>query len=121
MSELKNSIEAVEAGYEYMLAYAAQGLEANQSGAHEEELRGHLTAMVAALTSLPGEVNAAVSTDTASTFLEAVAADCAHAQGAIQLVLTKQGISSQLIDNLNASSHLRAVLTDLFLIDEALK
>ena len=30
-------------------------------------------------------------------------------------------ISSQLIDNLNASIHLRALLTDLFLFDEILK
>jgi hypothetical protein len=30
-------------------------------------------------------------------------------------------IPSLLIDNLNASIHLRALLTDLFLIDQALK
>jgi hypothetical protein len=39
----------------------------------------------------------------------------------IQLVLAQPTISSQLIDNLNASIHLRALLTDLFLIDEILK
>jgi hypothetical protein len=37
------------------------------------------------------------------------------------LVLSQATISSQLIDNLNASIHLRALLTDLFLIDEILK
>ncbi len=35
--------------------------------------------------------------------------------------LTQPSISSQLIDNLNASIHLRALLTDLFLVDEILK
>jgi hypothetical protein len=30
-------------------------------------------------------------------------------------------MSSQLVDNLNASIHIRALLTDVFLIDEALK
>ena len=35
---------------------------------------------------------------------------------AIELVLAQPAISSQLIDNLNASMHLRALLTDLFLI-----
>jgi hypothetical protein len=30
-------------------------------------------------------------------------------------------VSSQLVDNLNASIHVRALLTDLFLIDEAVK
>jgi hypothetical protein len=36
-------------------------------------------------------------------------------------VLAQTSISSQLIDNLNAWIHLRALLTDLFLIDEILK
>jgi hypothetical protein len=36
-------------------------------------------------------------------------------------VLAQPAISSQLIDNLNASIHLRALLTDLFLVDELLK
>ena len=37
------------------------------------------------------------------------------------LVLARADISSQLIDNLNASIHLRALLTDLFVVDEVLK
>ena len=43
------------------------------------------------------------------------------AQAALQLVLAQPAISSQLVDNLNASIHLRALLTDLFLIDEIFK
>ena len=39
----------------------------------------------------------------------------------MRLVLAQPAISSQLVDNLNASIHLRALLTDLFLIDEVLK
>ena len=37
------------------------------------------------------------------------------------MVLAQKWISSQLVDNLNASIHLRTLLTDIFLIDEALK
>jgi len=43
------------------------------------------------------------------------------ARAALKVVLTRQGISSQLVDNLNVSTHLRALLTDLFLLDEAVK
>ena len=43
------------------------------------------------------------------------------AQASVQLALAQPSISSQLVDNLNASIHLRALLTDLFLIDEVLK
>ena len=35
--------------------------------------------------------------------------------------LAQRSISSQLVDNLNASMHIRALLTDIFLIDEVLK
>jgi hypothetical protein len=43
------------------------------------------------------------------------------AQAALRLVLAQRSLSSQLVDNLNASIHLRTLLTDLFLIDEILK
>ena len=33
----------------------------------------------------------------------------------------RPGISSQMIDNVNASIHVRALLTDVFVIDEILK
>ena len=37
------------------------------------------------------------------------------------MVLDSGAIGSLLIDNLNASIHLRALLTDLFLVDQARK
>ena len=40
---------------------------------------------------------------------------------AIGFVLSRPTIGSQIIDNLNATSHMRTLLTDLFLLDEALK
>jgi hypothetical protein len=36
-------------------------------------------------------------------------------------VLAQKTIGSQIVDNLNASIHLRTLLTDLFLLDEGLK
>ena len=47
--------------------------------------------------------------------------DALKAGAALRLVLAQPAISSQLIDNLNASIHLRALLTDIFLLDESLK
>ena len=54
-------------------------------------------------------------------FISVVEHDVRCAQAAVQLVLAQPSIGSQLVDNLNASIHLRAVLTDLFLLDEVLK
>jgi hypothetical protein len=52
---------------------------------------------------------------------EVLSRDASASLAAVSLVLVQPNISSQMIDNLNASIHLRALLTDLFLIDEILK
>ena len=85
-----------------------------------------LSQMQAALDGLGEEVRKSLaagdaSATDASAFLEAVDRDARTAHGAIGLVLGRPVIPSLLIDNLNASIHLRALLTDLFLIDQALK
>jgi hypothetical protein len=50
--------------------------------------------------------------------VEVVRADANAALTAVRLVSARDGVSSQLIDNLNANIHLRALLTDLFLVDD---
>jgi hypothetical protein len=57
----------------------------------------------------------------AAAFIATITEDARKARGAIALVLTRRAISSLLVDNLNASIHLRALLTDVFLLDQALK
>ena len=120
---LTERLDAIESGYEFSLAYAAQG-RTDDAGT---QIRAMLERMHAALDGLAPDIVAAVvrdgATHAASTarFLEAVKQDAAVAQGAIGLVLDRAAISSMLVDNLNASIHLRALLTDLFLIDQARK
>ena len=119
-TQLDERLEAIEAGYEFCLAYAAQG----RSDDAGTPLRQTLERMFAALEGLAPQLESAIPLDgkySASTrgFLEAVKRDAAVAQGAIGLVLGRKAISSMLVDNLNASIHLRALLTDLFLIDQA--
>jgi hypothetical protein len=76
-ADLSARIDVIERGYEYLLAYAAQG--------RQEER------------------------------------DARTARSAIGLALSRPAISSMLVDNLNASVHLRALLTDVFLLEQALK
>ncbi len=121
-SEWAQYIEAIESGYELMLAYAAQGIEGDN--APDSQIRHALKEMNDALANL-GEPAARIAEERGLVdyrdFLDAMNTDAKKAQAGINLVLGKPAISSQLIDNLNASIHLRALLTDLFLIDEALK
>jgi hypothetical protein len=122
-AELAQRIETIEAGYEYLLAYAAQGRQ-DETGS---DVRRMLSAMRDAMHELgplvaqrAGERSAAAATE-AAAFLAAVDTDARIAHGAISLVLSRPAISSLLVDNLNASIHVRALLTDLFLVDQAFK
>jgi hypothetical protein len=62
-----------------------------------------------------------VPADKYQAFFAVLVRDAQSALAAIELVLAQPAISSQLIDNLNASMHLRAMLADLFLITEILE
>ena len=123
VDELARRIDTIERGYEYLLAYAAQGRQ-DDAGS---EVRDILLGMHAALAELPERLREVVAADSAAaareagTFLEAVVDDARKARGALALVLSRPAIGSLLIDNLNASIHLRAVLTDLFLAEQALR
>ena len=125
--QLKQRIDAIESGYELMLAYAAQGLPKDQTSGTGGQLRDALTRFDDALTDLAGvyrRLTAAERADQSQTFepfLAVLARDAEAAQAAIRIVLAQPGISSLLVDNLNASVHVRALLTDVFVIDEALK
>jgi hypothetical protein len=126
-AELEWRIEAIESGYEFMLAYAAQGRDTDKGAAAGRNVRDFLARMSAALDGLGTVIEACAAsvdgglTTSAAAFFAAVDTDARVANGAVRLVLAKPDISSQLVDNLNASIHLRALLTDLFIVDEALK
>ncbi len=95
LTEICVRCDTIEECYEFTLAYAAQGLSSDQGRQAGDEVRGYLH--------------------------RALARDARDSLAAIELVLAQPAISSQLVDNLNASIHLRALLTDLFLVTEMLK
>jgi len=122
--DLKNRMVAIETAYEFMLSYAARGMQTDG----DSPLRSHLEGTAAALEGIGDAVRAILddaSADgelaSAGPFVDVLERDAAASLAAIGMVLGRDSISSQLIDNLNASIHLRALLTDLFLLDEALE
>ena len=124
---VESRCDAIEECYEFMLAYAAQGLPGDQGSQSGGQVRFLLGRAAEALTGL-AEVYAAVvleenldPKDRFDGFLAVLKRDAGDALAAVELVRAQPVISSQLIDNLNASIHLRALLTDVFLIDEVLK
>jgi len=118
---LAERIEAIEQAYELMLAYAAQG---RQNDADDSSsIRRFLQRADAALDGLVVclRENVAARADAYADFIAVLEQDARHTRAALRLVLAQKALSSQLIDNLNASIHVRALLTDIFLIDETLK
>jgi hypothetical protein len=125
--QLRDRCGKIEECYEFMLAYAAQGLRTEPGGGSGSQLRTLLTKCDEALNGL-GDVFTEIvrseglrPAEKYHAFIAMLNRDASDARAAVGLVLAQSSISSQLIDNLNASIHLRALLTDLFLIDEIVR
>jgi hypothetical protein len=127
LAELNARIDIIEEAYEFFLAYASQGLPSDQGSDTGRQAREYLTRCSAALTGLAEFLTGFIGrlgVDPPAPylgFINVIDHDAKHAQAAIELVIAQPSIGSQIVDNLNASIHLRALLTDLFLFDEVLK
>jgi hypothetical protein len=124
---IQERFEAIEECYEFMLAYAAQGLPSDEGSKSGAQVREFLNRAAEALNGLAESCATAMRgealerEDRLPAFLTVLDRDACDSLAAIELVLAQPSISSQLIDNLNASMHLRALLTDVFLLGEILR
>lgn len=122
LSDIESRCDAIEECYEFMLGYAGKGLPSDEG----TEVRQHLQRAIAALSGLAGAVREIVQKQELQphakyeAFLAVMDRDAQDSLAALELVLVQPSINSQLIDNLNASLHLRALLTDLFLLSGVL-
>jgi len=126
-TELKDRCSRIEEAYEFMLAYAAQGLRIEPGSGMGSQIRSMLITCEKSLNGLADVFTQIVRADNLQptsayeNFITVLARDAEDAGASVQLVLAQPSISSQMVDNLNASIHLRALLTDLFLIDEIVR
>ena len=124
---LKQRIDDIERSYEFLLAYAAQGLRTDLGAKTGGELRQALETLEKSLDGLADGFRELLvdeepeSGAELSVFLDVLEADQRSSLAAVRLVSSQSGIGSRLVDNLNASIHLRALLTDVFLLDEILR
>lgn len=124
LADISERCNTIEECYEFMLAYAAQGL-AGDDGSHAGgQIREYLGRAVRAMSGLAESCATAVKQERLEAaqryqaFFAVLDRDANDSLTAVELVLAQPTISSQLIDNLNASIHVRALLTDLFLLNE---
>ncbi len=117
---IRERIEAIEEAYEFMLAYAAQGRSdegAGPDGAHIRTFLGQFADAVAAISeqvaTLPG------SGGKADGFLRAFEADSETMASVLAMMLARDQITSQVVDNANGLISVRSYLTSLFFLDKA--
>ena len=124
--ELQARVDAIEESYEFFLAYAAQGTSGEQESAASGQVREFLQRMEEALVVLADLFAEAIAERDAAAqaacrpFIDVLRRDAESSLAAVRLVRAQPVVGSQMIDNLNALIHLRALLTDVFLIDEIL-
>jgi len=127
LADISERCNTIEECYEFMLAYAAQGLPSDEGSQSGGQIREFLRRAAKAIDRLAESCSVAIKQDRLEpadryqSFFVVLARDASDSLAAIELVLAQSAISSQLIDNLNASIHLRALLTDLFLLTEIAK
>jgi hypothetical protein len=125
-TEIQKQCETIEECYEFTLSYAARGLASDEGSELREQLTRAVTAMRGLKLSLAQSCAEAVQQEQVApankyeAFIAVLQRDAENALAVMELVLAQPTIGSQLIDNLNASIHLRALLADLFLITEVL-
>jgi hypothetical protein len=125
-TEIERQCETIESCYEFTLSYAARGLASDDGSDAGRQLRDYLTRAAGAMRGLERGCAEALEQDQLApaekfeAFFKVLKRDAEGAIAAVELVLAQTAIGSQLIDNLNASIHLRALLADLFLVTEIL-
>ena len=114
MINLEEDIDVIEAGYEFLLAYAAQGRPPQDESGPGPHPRPELEKMLAAMNNASAALSAAEG-----EFEKVILEDLRKAKAAVAFVLSQPLLGSEIIDNLNASIHVRTMLTDFFIYSEA--
>jgi hypothetical protein len=127
LAEISDRCDTIEECYEFMLAYAAQGLPSDEGSRSGGQIREYLGRAAKAISTLADSCATALKegrldpAEKYGAFFAVLQRDASDSFSAIELVLAQPVLGSPLIDNLNASIHLRALLTDLFLLTEIAK
>ena len=126
VKNFRDSTDIIEETYEFMLAYAAQGRidEDPSSSPNIRELLENTKISLEKIINnfeFDNENLALIFSNEFAQFFNQLLHDAEKTMKIINLVLSCRPITSQLVDNINASIHIRTLLTDIFLVDEYLK
>jgi hypothetical protein len=119
-TEIRKNIELVEEAYEFMLAYAAQGRADEGAGPDGAHIRTFLTQFSEATDNIINELDNLPEADgTMETFIKTAKTDADTVKSVLAIMLQKENVSSEMVDNANGLITVRSYLTALFFIDKA--
>jgi hypothetical protein len=116
---MRNAIDVVEEAYEFMLAYAAQGRKREAEDESISRIRQYLTRFTGALDDMEQAAPVILATEAGHPFRDRFLGDIAVTRSVIMLLLERPSITSDMVDNTNGLIAVRALLTDLFFVDQA--
>ena len=117
----REAFDRIEEAYEFMLAYAAQGRrqEVEEGGGESEsQIRQYLRRFEGALGDLAAALEPGLGAPEGSDFAKRAAEDVAVARSVVGLLLAQPSVSSDMVDNTNGLIAMRALLTDIFFLDQ---
>ena len=118
---IREDIERIEEAYEFMLAYAAQGRVDEGAGPDGAHIRNFLNQFLDASQNIMAnidEISAAYKDS--DSFINNFENDGNIMISVLVMLLQKDNISSEMIDNANGLITVRSYLTSLFFIDKSL-
>ena len=119
-NDFRTQIEAVEEAYEYMLAYAAQGRAEEGAGPDGAQIRIFLKNFDEAVSAIAGMIDALPGADgEAAGFVASLRKDSDTMSSVLRIMLARDNISSEVVDNTNGLISVRSYLTSLFFLDKA--
>ena len=119
-NDFRTQIEAVEEAYEYMLAYAAQGRAEEGAGPDGAQIRIFLKNFDEAVSAIAGMIDALPGADgEAAGFVASLRKDSDTTSSVLRIMLARDNISSEVVDNTNGLISVRSYLTSLFFLDKA--
>ena len=117
---IRAHIEAIEEAYEFLLAYAAQGRAEEGAGPDGAHIRTFLAQFDAAVTAIAQEIDSLPGAGgEAAAFLRGFEADSRTMTSVLQMMLARNQITSEVVDNANGLISVRSYLTSIFFLDKA--
>ena len=116
---MRDAINRIEEAYEFMLAYAAQGRKREvDKGGGESQIRRYLKRFDTALDDIESAVAEGLGGSQGVDFTDRFRDDLSVIRSVLGLLIAQPSITSDMIDNTNGLISLRAVLTDIFFVDQ---